>query len=304
MGKKVLIIGESGTGKSASMRNFTKDEILIINVAAKDLPFKEPKGGFEKVNSDNYRDIKKAMQSTNKKVIVIDDTQYLMANEFMRRATEKGFDKFTEIAQNYWDLQQAINKLPDDTIVYELSHLERDQNGNEKAKTIGKLLDEKITVEGMFGIVLKTVVQDGKYYFQTQNSGTDTCKSPIGLFKTYLIDNDLKLVDSAIRDYYGLNDDLTSGVNMPTLETPSSVEEEAQPIEKPKTLAEKLADYKNQEPSVEEEPKRKVRTPAPTTTESNVSSSDSTNTTSQEAAPVRRRRRVVADDDLHKNMPF
>ena len=122
-------------------------------------------GGFEKVNTDNYRDVKRAMQNTYKKVIVIDDAQYLMANEFMRRATEKGFDKFTEIAQNYWDLQQSITKLPDDVIVYELSHLERDANGNEKAKTIGKMLDEKITLEGMFGIVLKTLIVNSKTKF-------------------------------------------------------------------------------------------------------------------------------------------
>ena len=295
MGKKVLIIGESGTGKSASMRNFTKDELLIINVAAKDLPFKEPKGGFEKVNTDNYRDIKKAIQNTYKKVIVIDDTQYLMANEFMRRATEKGFDKFTEIAQNYWDLQQAINKLPDDVIVYELSHLERDQNGNEKAKTIGKLLDEKITVEGMFGIVLKTVVQDGKYYFQTQNSGTDTCKSPIGLFNSFLIDNDLKLVDKAIRNYYDLN---TTTTNEIKTEVKTEVKEE---VVVEKSFAEKLADFKNQEPSVEELPKRRVRNSSTygemkNTETATATPIDESKVETAVETPVRRRRRITTDD--------
>ena len=295
MGKKVLIIGESGTGKSASMRNFTKDELLIINVASKDLPFKEPKGGFEKVNTDNYRDIKKAIQNTYKKVIVIDDTQYLMANEFMRRATEKGFDKFTEIAQNYWDLQQAINKLPDDVIVYELSHLERDQNGNEKAKTIGKLLDEKITVEGMFGIVLKTVVQDGKYYFQTQNSGTDTCKSPIGLFNSFLIDNDLKLVDKSIRSYYDLN---TTTTNEIKTEVKTEVKEE---VVVEKSFAEKLADFKNQEPSVEELPKRRVRNSSvygetKNTETATATPIDEAKVETAVETPVRRRRRITTDD--------
>lgn len=258
MGKKVLIIGESGTGKSASMRNFTRDELLLINVASKDLPFKEPKGSFEKVNSDNYRVIKKVLQETTKKVIVIDDVQYLMANEFMRRATEKGFDKFTEIAQNYWELQQVINSLPNDVIVYELSHLERDQNGNEKVKTIGKLLDEKITIEGMFSVVLKSICSDGKYFFQTQNSGHDTCKSPIGLFNTFLIDNDLKAVDKALREYYDLN---TSSQAV-DVKLPKQDEQELIVEEKPKTLAEKVADFKNNEPKVEvvdELPKRKVR---------------------------------------------
>lgn len=239
MGKKVLIIGNSGTGKSASMRNFKKDEILIINVAGKDMPFKEPKGGFEKIVTDSYREIKKAISETKKKVIVIDDTQYLMANEFMRRATEKGYDKFTEIAQNFWKLQQNINELPNDVVVYELSHIERDQDGNEKMKTIGKMLDEKITVEGMFSIVLKSVVNDGHYYFQTQNNGKDTCKSPIGLFNSTLIDNDLKKVDEIIREYYDLKD---SSVDSQA----SSILEQEQ--KEDKTLAEKIADVHNNEP--------------------------------------------------------
>lgn len=275
MGKKVLILGASGTGKSASMRNFSKDEILIINVAGKDMPFKEPKGGFEKLNTDQYRDIKRAMTSTKKKVIVIDDCQYLMANEFMRRATEKGYDKFTEIAQNFWDLQQAISKLPEDVVVYEISHIERDQDGNEKMKTIGKMLDEKITVEGMFSIVLKTVVNDGNYYFQTQNSGKDTCKSPIGLFNSMLIDNDLKKVDNAIRDYYDLSEAKAE------VSTPAPAREpEPEPV-KEKTLAEKVADFQNNQPgaTMPEAPKADVTTPAPVET--------------ADATPVRRRRRIV-----------
>ena len=277
MGKKVLILGASGTGKSASMRNFSKDEILIINVAGKDMPFKEPKGGFEKLNTDQYRDIKRAMTNTKKKVIVIDDCQYLMANEFMRRATEKGYDKFTEIAQNFWDLQQAISKLPDDVVVYEISHIERDQDGNEKMKTIGKMLDEKITVEGMFSIVLKTVVNDGNYYFQTQNSGKDTCKSPIGLFNSMLIDNDLKKVDNLIRDYYDLSE---AKAEAPT---PAPAREpEPEPV-KEKTLAEKVADFQNNQPGATMPEAPKADAPAPASAP--VETADAT--------PVRRRRRIV-----------
>ena len=279
MGKKVLILGASGTGKSASMRNFSKDEILIINVAGKDMPFKEPKGGFEKLNTDQYRDIKRAMTSTKKKVIVIDDCQYLMANEFMRRATEKGYDKFTEIAQNFWDLQQAISKLPEDVVVYEISHIERDQDGNEKMKTIGKMLDEKITVEGMFSIVLKTVVNDGNYYFQTQNSGKDTCKSPIGLFNSMLIDNDLKKVDNLIRDYYELS---KATAEAPT--TASTREPEPEPV-KEKTLAEKVADFQNNQPGATMPEAPKADTPAPSPAPASVETADAT--------PVRRRRRIV-----------
>lgn len=195
----VLVLGESGTGKSASLRNFDASEIKVINVEGKPLPFKNK---FDVFSSDNYVKILKEMQATDKPVIVIDDAQYLMANEFMRRATERGFDKFTEIAQNFWNLVNKVKELPQSQIVYFLAHIERDANGNEKIKTIGKLLDEKITVEGMFTIVLKTNVNDGEYTFLTQNSGHDTVKSPIGMFKTFAIDNDLKYVDDKIRNYY------------------------------------------------------------------------------------------------------
>lgn len=199
----VLILGESGTGKSASLRNFNASEVKVINVEGKPLPFKNK---FEVFSSDNYVKILKEMQLTKKPVIVIDDAQYLMANEFMRRATERGYDKFTEIAQNFWNLVNKVKELPDNQIVYFLAHIERDQNGNEKIKTIGKLLDEKITVEGMFTIVLKTNVNDGEYTFLTQNSGHDTVKSPIGMFKSFAIENDLKYVDEKIRNYYEIGE--------------------------------------------------------------------------------------------------
>lgn len=209
MGLPVLILGESGTGKSASMRNFKKGDVAVINVAGKPLPFKTK---LDSVATDSYNDIKRHFKDLAKnKVtrIVVDDAQYLMANEFMRRATERGYDKFTEIAQNFWSLVNAVKDLPNDVVVYFLAHIERDQNGNEKIKTIGKLLDEKITVEGMFTIVLKTNVTDGVYSFLTQNSGHDTVKSPIGMFPSYAIDNDLKYVDEKIRNYYELGEFLT-----------------------------------------------------------------------------------------------
>ena len=200
MGIPFLILGESGTGKSASMRNFKPDELALANVAGKPLPFK---GKFNEVlNSDSYRAIKKFMKESYANVVVIDDAQYLMANEFMRRSAERGYDKFTEIAVNFWDLVQYVRELPEEKIVVFMAHIERDQNGNEKIKTIGKLLDEKITVEGMFTIVLKTTVSDGKFSFQTQNSGHDTVKSPIGLFEANEIDNDLKAVVNRIYHYY------------------------------------------------------------------------------------------------------
>lgn len=199
----VLILGESGTGKSASLRNFKKGEVAVINVAGKPLPFRSELG---MIVTDRYPEIVKALKGMKTPSAVVDDAQYLLANEFMRRSGEVGFQKFTDIAKNYWSLiAETVSKdLPPDKIVYFLSHIERDQNGNEKVKTIGKLLDEKITVEGLFTIVLKTHVEDGKYTFFTQNSGTDTVKSPIGMFADLQVDNDLKMVDNVIRDYYGI----------------------------------------------------------------------------------------------------
>lgn len=200
MGIPVMILGESGTGKSASLRNFSQDEIGVINVCGKPLPFRNQ---IKDLKTDNYMAIEKALKASTKKAAVIDDCQYLMANEYMRQAKVTGYQKFTDIAQNFWTLVQVvIRELPDDVIVYFLGHIERDQNGNEKFKTIGKMLDEKITVEGMFTVVLKTSVQDGRYLFSTRNSGNDTVKSPIGLFDEPYIDNDLKAVDTAIREYY------------------------------------------------------------------------------------------------------
>lgn len=203
MGIPVLIIGESGSGKSTSLRNFSPEEIGVINVSGKPLPFRTK---INSINTDNYTVIEGALKKARIKSLVIDDCQYLMANEFMRSAKITGYQKFTDIALNFWTLIQVIIKeLPADVIVYCLGHIERDANGNEKFKTIGKMLDEKITVEGLFTIVLKTLVQDGRYLFTTQTNGSDTVKSPMGMFNTPIIDNDLKMVDQTIRNYYGLN---------------------------------------------------------------------------------------------------
>lgn len=206
MGVAALILGGSGNGKSASLRNIPEDKCLVINVADKPLPFKNH---MESVSTDQYPEIIKQIKMTKKKIIVVDDAQYLMANEFMRRAGERGFDKFTEIGQKFWTLIQTVKELQKDVTVYFLAHIERDQDGNEKIKTIGKLLDEKITIEGMFTIVLKATVSDGVYTFSTQSNGHDTVKSPIGMFPSMLIDNDLWYVDKKIREYYEIGDFVT-----------------------------------------------------------------------------------------------
>lgn len=199
MGLPILVLGESGTGKSASMRNFKKGELALVNVAGKSLPFK---GKFESIQSEDFREIKKFMKSTKAKTIVVDDAQYIMAFGYMRRIKENGWDKFNEIQSDFFNLIDLTKELPDDVLVYFLSHLETKDDGRQKIKTIGKMLDEKITVEGMFTTVLKTYVSDGKYFFTTQNSGMDTVKSPMGMFPATVIDNDLKYVDEKIRNYY------------------------------------------------------------------------------------------------------
>lgn len=202
MGIPVLILGESGSGKSASMRNFSPDQVGIFNVGGKPLPFRSK---LKKMDTDSYGAIMNGLKGMKTPSAVIDDAQYLMANEFMRRCKEIGYQKFTDMATSYWQLVQTVVKeLPADRIVYFLSHIERDQNGNEKCKTIGRMLDEKITVEGMFTVVLKTHVQDGHYTFVTQTNGQDTVKSPMGMFEQLEIDNDLAMVDKTIREYYGI----------------------------------------------------------------------------------------------------
>lgn len=202
MGVPVLILGESGTGKSASMRNCTADRFGIINVSKKPLPFKS---GIKTYNTDDYGKIIGALKVAKTPSIVIDDSQYLLVNAFMRRSKELGYQKYSDFANDHWNLIQfVVNNLPDDVIVYFMSHIDRDQNGNEKAKTIGKMLDQYVTLEGLFTIVLKTHVMDGKYTFLTHNSGFDTVKTPLGMFDDDEIDNDIVMVDNTIRDYYNI----------------------------------------------------------------------------------------------------
>lgn len=196
-----MIYGQSGTGKSTSLRNFKPEDVCIVNVSGKPLPFKSKHKTF---NTDDYMAVDAAIKKAPAKSIVIDDATYLMTGEYMRTAKVTGYQKFTDMALNYYTLVKAAAALPSDKIVYFMGHSDTDANGNEKFKTIGKMLDEKVTLEGMFTIVLKTVVTDGKYQFSTRNSGQDTVKTPLGMFNDVLIDNDLAMVDKTIREYYGI----------------------------------------------------------------------------------------------------
>lgn len=207
MGIAVLVLGKSGSGKSSSLRGFKSDELCIYNVAGKIFPFRNT---FRKVFqnpsiTDIINSLKAPKGGKHSKVYVIDDSQYLMAFESFRRAKEVGYGKFTDIAVSFYNLiQTVIRDTPPDTIVYFLHHSETTDSGEIKAKTIGKMLDNQLTVEGLFPIVLLCQTDGKRHYFVTQSDGYSTAKSPMDMFPTE-IDNDLKDVDLTIREYFGLN---------------------------------------------------------------------------------------------------
>ena len=200
MGIPVLILGESGSGKSASLRNFKQGEIMVFNVANKPLPFREK---LDCLDKSGYRAIFEEFKAQKYKRYVVDDSQYLLAFESFAKAKENGYQKFTNMALHFYSLIKTVTEgLPDDTVVYFLHHVQKTDYGI-KAKTIGKMLDDQLTVEGLFSIVLMAEFDNGRYYFRTQTNGNDTVKSPIGMFDRE-IDNDLKTVDQKIREYWGI----------------------------------------------------------------------------------------------------
>lgn len=207
MAQKVLIMGESGTGKSTSLRNCDPATTAVINPVGKPLPFKNH---FEMLNNEtDARKIVKYMKeqcAAGKKLLVVDDFQYILAVPYMNRIKETGWDKYNDFGANYFEIIDCCKDLPDDVVVVYMTHLETLDNGLTTVKLIGKLLREKITIEGLFTVVLRTGVNEAKYYFYTQNSGKDTVKSPLGMFTAYAIDNDLNYVVDKIRNYYELGD--------------------------------------------------------------------------------------------------
>lgn len=201
MGVPVLIMGPSGSGKSASMRNFSPDEVGVINVAGKPLPFR---GKLPTFATSDYNQIKAALVRGNKRTFVIDDAQYLMGFEEMD-SKKTGYDKFNSIGFNFVGLVRFVaTSLPSDTVVYFLQHTEVGDDGRIKAKTLGKLIDNHYTLEGLFSVVLMVEVDKERHYFVTNSDGTNTCKSPMGMFGNKEMDNDLKQVDSIIREYWEL----------------------------------------------------------------------------------------------------
>ena len=206
MAQKILIMGESGTGKSTSLRNLDPEITAVVNPVGKPLPFKSSNGKFTMLNnetkSSNITAWMKGQAKAGKKILIVDDFQYLLSIPYMNRIHEGGWDKWNDFGDDYFKLIDLCADLPADMRVYYLSHCETLENGITTIKLIGKLLREKITIEGLFTIVLRTSVIDQKYFFLTQNSGKDTVKSPMGMFSEYAVENDLAYIDDKVCNYY------------------------------------------------------------------------------------------------------
>lgn len=205
MGIPVLIMGKSGSGKSTSLRNFPA--CGVISVLGKPLPFKNAQ---RQLITDDYAKIKSALQKSNAKSVMIDDAGYLMTNHFMKNHASQGaggsiFTFYNTLGDEFWKLITFIaNKLPPDKIVYLAMHEDKNDAGDIKPKSIGKMLDEKVCIEGLFSIVLRSVFEDGMYGFRTKTQGFDVAKTPVDMFDNELIDNDLCVVDAKIREYYSI----------------------------------------------------------------------------------------------------
>lgn len=226
-----LILGESGSGKTCSLRNIKPEDAILIQPVRKPLPFPskgwklagtqvveqaDKRGNMTTVTklsssgnvlcSQDIDFIIRMMNKTCKKIIIIDDWQYFLSFKFMARCSEKNYEKFTEIGNIGFKLAKAASELSEDKRVYVMAHTHTDDYGITRIKTLGKMLDDKICVEGMFTTVLRTYYDDGKYMFRTQTNGNDTVKSPMGMFEEKLIDNDLAQIDAIICDYYGIEE--------------------------------------------------------------------------------------------------
>ena len=205
MGNLVMVLGKSGSGKSTSLRNFSEDEVGVFAVAGKRMPFRSK---LPVVNHAGYALIMKVLKANKRRCYVIDDAGYLMQFDNFARAKEKGYGKFTDMALSFEQLLRAATATDDDTNVYFLMHPDDGDGGTEKIKTVGKMLDEKLCIEGLFPIVIDCetrIDEDGKpsHVFVTENDSTNLAKAPIGMFEP-VMDNDLKQVDLIIRDYWGM----------------------------------------------------------------------------------------------------
>lgn len=200
MGNLVMVIGKSGSGKSTSLRNFEPGEVGIFNIAGKPLPFRKR---LPKADRVGYEQIKSSLRKNRLRAYVIDDSTYLMQFEAFQYAKVKGYDKFVDMAQSFEQLLEAAMGTDENTIVYFLHHPQFADDGASKPQTIGKMLDNQLNVEGLFPIVIECTVRDGRHVFVTENDGTNIAKAPMGMLPP-VMDNDLKAVDTAIREYWQL----------------------------------------------------------------------------------------------------
>ena len=201
MAVKVLIVGESGAGKSASLRNFNENEIAIFNVSEKPLPFKKK---LPVCKTSDMKFIASVLKKNDRNCYVVDDAGLAMTFYLFGKVNETGYGKFTQVAKDFYDMVQAVDDCSDDTIVYFTMHTDRSEDGTKvRAKTAGKMIDSQLTLESLFTIVLYCVTDGKSHKFITQSDGVTTAKSPMDMFPLEM-DNDLKAVDSAIREYYGL----------------------------------------------------------------------------------------------------
>lgn len=207
----VLILGPSGSGKSTSMRNLDPASLQLIQPIKKPLPFRN---SWQPRNRDNPSgcvfqtddpvEVEKAMRRAGRDLVIVDDYQAVLTNELMRRSTETGYQKFSDIGRSAWNVFMAAGDLADHQRVYIMAHTQVDELGNVRMKTVGKMVDEKVVPEGYFTIVLRAELVNGQHVFATQTNGQDCAKSPVGMFSDFHIPNDLAAVDAAIVDYYQL----------------------------------------------------------------------------------------------------
>lgn len=212
MSVATLVIGESGSGKSSSLRNLDPKNTTIVQCIRKPLPFRADgwktretmKSEGNVIQTDSSPVIEMILRKFRSDVVVIDDYQAVLVNELVSRSSEKGYEKFTDIAKNAWNIFNAAGSLEPHRRVYILAHTQTDDLGNIRMKTVGKMVDQTLVPEGYFTIVLRAVRVNGNYMFHTQTNGQDCCKSPIGMFPDELIENDLAAVDSIIKQFYAI----------------------------------------------------------------------------------------------------
>lgn len=199
----ILLIGASGSGKSTSLRNFKKEEVAVVNVLGKPLPFKSD---INAPKCDDYNVILKSIANTDKKIIVIDDSNYLITNEFMNKSSVKGYDKYNDMANNFWNLINGIKNIEGGKRIYIIMHEDTDENGYVKPKTIGKLLDDKCNIQGLFTICIRSMFENGNYIFRLKTNGQDCVKTPFGMFENDTMENDLKAFDEVVKEYYEITE--------------------------------------------------------------------------------------------------